>query len=73
MKHKHESEILSRLLELTSGTPYEITAEEHAELRELEDHKRSSQRDREAQTRLNEMKKQEKALLDQARGVTDAA
>jgi len=73
MKHKHESEILSRLLELTNGAPYETTPEEHAELMELEDHKRSSQRDREAQARLNEVKKQEKALLDQARGITDAA
>lgn len=72
MKHKHESEILSRLLELASGKPYEITPEEHAELRGLEDYKRSSQRDRETQARLNAVKKQEKALLDQARGVTDA-
>lgn len=72
MKHKHESEILSRLLELTGGTPYEITAEEQTELREVEDHKTRSQRDREAQARLNEVKKQEKALLDQARGIADA-
>lgn len=72
MKHKHESEILSRLLELASGKPYEITPEEHAELRGLEDYKRSSQRDREAQARLNATKKQDKELLDQARGVTDA-
>ncbi len=72
MKHKNESEILSRLLELGSGKPYEIIPEEHAELRGLEDYRRSSQRDREAQARLNEVKKQEKALLDQARGVTDA-
>jgi len=72
MKHKHESEILSRLLELTGGTPYQISEEEQAELREVEDHKRASQRDREAQARLNDIKKQEKALLDQARGITDA-
>ncbi len=72
MKHKQESEILSRLLEVASGEPYEITPEELTELRELEDDKRSSQRDREAQARLNEVKRQEKALLDQARGITDA-
>lgn len=72
MKHKREGDILSRLVEVTSGKPYEVTPEEHSELRELEDYRRSSQKDREAQARLNEVKKQEKALLDQARGLTDA-
>ena len=68
IKHKHESEILSQLLELTKGIPYDITPEEQGELRQVEDNKRSSERDREAQARLNEVRKQEKALLDQARG-----
>lgn len=72
MKHKREGEILSRLLEVTGAKQYETTPEEYAELREIEDFRRSSQRDREAQARLNEVKKQEKALLDQARGLTDA-
>lgn len=73
MKHKREGEILSRLLEVTSGRPYETSPEEHAELREIEDYRRSSQTDRKAQARLNEVKRQEKALLDQARGLTDAS
>ncbi|MCJ1455220.1 hypothetical protein MMC28_005574 [Mycoblastus sanguinarius] len=68
MKHKHESEILSRLMELTRAMPYEASPDEEAELREVEDEKRRSERDREVQARLNEVKRQEKALLDQARG-----
>jgi len=67
MKHKHESDILSRLLELTHGVQYEITPEEQSELRDVEDYKRYSERDREAQATLNEATRQEKALLDLAR------
>ena len=73
MKHKHESEILSRLLELTNGIPYEASADELAELRDVDDEKRRSDKDREAQARLNEVKRQEKALLDLARGGVEAA
>ena len=72
MKHKHESEILSRLLELTKGTPYEASPDELAELRDVDDERRRSDKDREAQARLNEVKRQEKALLDLARGGVDA-
>lgn len=72
MKHKHESEILSRLLELTKGIPYEASPDELAELRDVDDEKRRSDKDREAQARLNEVKRQEKALLDLARGGVEA-
>ena len=68
MKHKSESEILSRLLELTRATPYEATPDELAELKDVEDYSRRTTRDRAAQARLNQIKKQEQALLDQARG-----
>ena len=68
MKHKDESEILARLLELTKGVQYEASPDELAELRDVDDEKRRSERDREAQARLNEVKRQEKALLDLARG-----
>lgn len=68
MKYKTESEILSRLLELTKGVQYEASPDELAELRDVDDEKRRSERDREAQARLNEVKRQEKALLDLARG-----
>ncbi len=73
MKHKHESEILSRLLELTKGKPYEASPDELAELRDVDDEKRRSERDKEAQARLNEVKRQEKALLDLARGGVETA
>lgn len=72
MKHKHESEILSRLLDLTKGVPYEATSDELAELRDVDAEKRRSERDRQAQARLNEVKRQEKELLDLARGGVDA-
>lgn len=68
MKYKTESEILSRLLELTKGVQYEASPDELAELRDVDDEKCRSERDREAQARLNEVKRQEKALLDLARG-----
>lgn len=73
MKHKHESEILSRLIELTKGMPYEASPDELTELRNLDDEKSRSERDREAQARLNEIRRQEKALLDLARGRVEAA
>ena len=68
MKHKNDSEILSRLLELTKGMPYEATPEELDELREVDVEERRSMKDREAQAKLNEVRRQEKALLDLARG-----
>ena len=73
MKHKHENEILSRLLELTKGKSYEASPDELAELRDVDNEKRRSERDREGQARLNEVKRQEKALLDLARGGVEAA
>ena len=68
MKHKSESEILSRLLEMTKAMPYEATPDELAELRDVEDYNRKTAMDRAAQSRLNQIKRQEQALLDQARG-----
>ena len=68
MKHKSESEILSRLLEMTKAMPYEATPDELAELRDVEDYNRKTTKDRAAQSRLNQIKRQEQALLDQARG-----
>ena len=68
MKHKHESDILSQLLELTKGIPYQMSPEELIEVREVEDQQRDRERDKAAQMRLNEVRRREKALLDQARG-----
>ena len=68
MKHKQDSEILSRLLELTKATPYEASPDEIAEMREVDDNKMRSDRDKKTQMRLNQIRRQEQALLDQARG-----
>ena len=68
MKHKKESEILSRLLELTRGIPYEASSDELVELRDVDDEKRRRERHREAQAKLNEVRRREKALLNLARG-----
>ena len=70
MKHKHESEILNRLIELTKAVPYKPNEDEMTELEEVKEDIRRSTRDRERQTRLNEIKKQEAALLEQAKGST---
>ena len=68
MKHKRDSEILDRLLELTKATPYVASPDEEAELREVDENKTRSERDQKAQMRLNQIRRQEQALLDQARG-----
>ena len=73
MKYKHEREILLRLMDAAGGTPCATASDDEIKLRELEDYKKNSERDRQAQARLNEVKRQEKALLDQARGVAVAA
>ncbi|KAL9128654.1 MAG: hypothetical protein Q9217_002714 [Psora testacea] len=70
IKHRHESEILNRLIELTNAVPYQPSAEEMAELEEVKEDWSRSKRDSERQARLNEIKRQEAALLEQARGST---
>lgn len=68
MKHKHESEILKRLMTVTNGHQYEASPDELREVEDAAESKRRSERDRQQQTTLNEKRKQEQALLDQARG-----
>ena len=70
MRHKHESEILDRLMELTTAVPYKASASELAEMEEVAEDNRRRQRDRERQTQLNETKRHEQSLLEQARGST---
>ena len=70
IKYKHENDILSRLLELTHGVPYEITPEERAELEEVKDYQTDRERDRARQAKLNETKREEQRLLNLARGNT---
>ncbi|KAL9595025.1 MAG: hypothetical protein Q9219_006694 [cf. Caloplaca sp. 3 TL-2023] len=68
MKHRHESDILAELMDLTKAAPVTATPEEEAELHKLADEEKHSAIDRERNKAYNEQKRQEKALLDQARG-----
>lgn len=69
MKHKHESEILKQVMELTQATPVSATPEEEAEMQALEEQKKKSAQDTLRSQKLNDLKRQEEALLEQARGV----
>ena len=69
VKNVHESEILKRLLHVTNAQPYEASTEEVAQLQEVKDFNEMSQADREAQERLNKTRAQEKAMLEQDKGV----
>ncbi|KAL8858053.1 MAG: hypothetical protein Q9178_005378 [Gyalolechia marmorata] len=68
MKHRNESEILSELMALTKASPVEPSPQEEAELQELAEESRQGELDRARNAAYNERKRQEKALLDQARG-----
>ena len=70
MKHKHETEILKRLIEITRGILYEPGADEKAGLEEVAEDTRRRDKDRERQLKYNEVKRQELALLEHARGST---
>ncbi|KAL9031520.1 MAG: hypothetical protein Q9196_000458 [Gyalolechia fulgens] len=68
MKHRHESDILSELIGLTKATPVVATPKEAVELQKLADEEKRGALDRARNAAYTEQKRQEKALLDQARG-----
>ena len=68
MKHKHESDILSQLLSITQATPVVATPDEVVELRQLEDQRKRSEQDALMMAGVNEKRRREQALLQQARG-----
>jgi len=68
MKHRHESEILLQLMELTKAIPVVPTPEEEQELQHLEEENKNSERDAQRSAEVNERRRREAALLDQARG-----
>ena len=68
MKHKHETEILEKLMRLTKAMQVVATAEEDAELQALEDQRQRSEADRKGMAEVNERKRREKSILEQARG-----
>lgn len=68
MKDLHETQILERLLAVTKARPYEASPEEQVDIQEVKDFEERSQVDRERQDRLNKIKAQEKAIMEQAKG-----
>jgi len=68
MKRKKPEEILERLMEVTGARAVVASAGEEVEVRELEEQRLRSERDREEVMAYNEKVRQERALLEQARG-----
>ena len=68
MKHKHESEILAQVVEITRAKKVEATADEEAALRHLEEFRKRSEQDAVLMAKVNEKRRREQALLEQARG-----
>ncbi|KAI4154594.1 MAG: hypothetical protein LQ341_000316 [Variospora aurantia] len=68
MKHKHELDVLSELMDLTKARPVAATPEAATELQQLANEERRSAADRARNAAYTEQRRQEKALLDQARG-----
>jgi len=73
MKHKHESEILTQLMALVQGEPVVATAEETAELRELEEQRRRSEKDAQVMKGVLAAKRRQAEILEQARKSVEAA
>ena len=67
MKHKHEEEILEKLMHITKAVRVIPSDEEELELKELNDQRSRSERDSETTRIYNEKIRQERALLEQAR------
>lgn len=68
IKHRHESEILAQLMELTKAETVVATPEEEEQLRQMEEDNRKSAEDAQRSAEVNEKRRREAALLDQARG-----
>lgn len=72
VKHIRDSEIYSLLMGLAKATPVAPTAEEEAELRQLKEDLEKSKQDSIIGAKYREKLKEEKALLDLARGAAPA-
>lgn len=73
MKHRNESEILTRLLAITKAVPIEPTKEDLEQIRDLEEKQRLSEEDSKRSQAVNEKRKLTEAMLAQARGEVAAA
>lgn len=69
MKHRTESEILDQLLKLTEARTVKATADELREIAEIEEANRKAEANALKAAQLNEVKKREKMLLQQASGM----
>lgn len=67
MKHRHESEILSQLMALTTAMPIKATPEEVEMLDTLEKAQAKSEMDKAKNAAFNAAKKREEAILAAAR------
>ena len=70
MKHKHSSEILQRLMEVTKAVQYEASEKDMNAIKEATEDKQRRAKARERQMRFNEKRRQEAAMLEQARNST---
>ncbi|KAI9697228.1 MAG: hypothetical protein M1836_004792 [Candelina mexicana] len=68
MKHRHESEILSQLLEVTKAVKIKATREEEEEIREMEEERKRREADARRSAVVNAERKREEEMLRQARG-----
>lgn len=68
MKHRSESEILDELMRLTEARVVRATQEEQLQIQELERQNRESKVESMKQAAINEERKREQAIMDQARG-----
>lgn len=73
MKNIRDSDIMSSLMTLTKATPVIATPEEKTELEEMREDTEIRKQDALIGARYREKVREEKALLDQARGAVAAA
>jgi len=67
MKHKHESEILDRLMKATQAVQVQPTEEEELELRQMEEERIKSEEDRRRMAAVTAQRLREKELMAQAK------
>lgn len=67
MKHRHESEILDRLMKVTRAVQVQPTEEEELELRQMEEERIKSEEDRRRMAAVTAQRLREKELMAQAR------
>jgi len=72
MKGRTESEILARLMDVTKAKVVRATLDEQRMIKEIEEHKARTDKDRAIQAVDTARKKREKAILAKAQGEVEA-